>query len=159
MVPNMLPSVGIKAPNFTLPDQHGVSHTLSSYEGQWVLLYFYPKDATPGCTTEAQVIRDAWTEFSDLNIAVLGVSADSISSHKKFADKQELPFPLLSDEAREVVAAYGVWGKKKMMGREYDGITRTSFLIDPQGTVTKVYEGVKPALHAAEVLEDVRAHA
>ncbi len=155
----MLPSAGTKAPDFSLPDQCGVSHTLSSYGGQWVLIYFYPKDATPGCTIEAQVIRDAWIEFRDLKITVLGVSADSVSSHKKFADKQELPFPLLSDEAREVVTVYGVWGKKKMMGREYDGITRTSFLIDPQGMVAKVYEGVKPALHAAEVLEDVRTHA
>ena len=155
----MLPSFGTKALDFTLPDQHGVNHTLSSYEGQWVLLYFYPKDATPGCTTEAQVIRDAWSEFRDLKIVVLGISSDSVSSHKKFADKQDLPFPLLSDEVREVVTVYGVWGKKKMMGREYDGITRTSFLIDPQGVVAKVYEGVKPALHAAEVLEDVRAHA
>jgi len=155
----MLPSVGTKTLDFTLPDQHGVNHTLSSYVGQWVLLYFYPKDATPGCTTEAQVIRDAWSEFQDLKIVVLGVSADSISSHKKFADKQELPFPLLADEDKNVVSDYGVWGKKKMMGREYDGITRTSFLIDPQGMVAKVYEGVKPALHAAEVLQDVRAHA
>ena len=155
----MYPAVGTKAPDISLLDQSGSVQTLASYRGQWVLLYFYPKDATPGCTIEAQVIRDAWSQFQDLKIAVLGISADSVSSHQKFADKQKLPFPLLADEQKEVVTAYGVWGKKKMMGREYEGISRTSFLIDPQGVVEKVYEGVKPALHAAEVLEDVRAHA
>lgn len=153
----MMPSVGSVAPDFTLPDQDGVMHTLSRYRGRPVLLYFYPKDDTPGCTKEACALRDADPDFSKLDAVVLGVSADSVKSHKKFAEKYELQFPLLADEHKEVVNAYGVWGPKKFMGREYEGILRTSFLIAPAGTIVKVYEKVKPEMHAAEVLEDLKA--
>lgn len=144
-----------KAPGFTLPDQDGNARSLSDYAGKWVLLYFYPKDDTPGCTKEACMIRDAFPDFGKLDAVVLGVSVDSVASHKKFAEKYGLPFTLLADEKKEVVTKYGVWGRKKMMGREYDGTFRTSFLINPEGAVEKVYEGVKPELHAAEVVKDL----
>jgi thioredoxin-dependent peroxiredoxin len=148
--PNML------APDFTLPDQDGVEHALSEYRGQWVLLYFYPKDDTPGCTKEACSIRDAFPNFTKLNIKVLGVSADSPESHKKFAEKYQLPFTLLSDAHKKVVAHYGVWGEKHFMGREHEGIIRSSFLIDPTGTIEKIYTDVKPENHAEEVLRDLK---
>lgn len=150
-----LPKVGTKAPDFTLPDQDGKKHTLSSYQGQRVLLYFYPKDDTPGCTKEACAIRDTFPEFDSSKAAVLGVSPDSVKSHKKFAEKYKLPFTLLADEGHKVADTYGVWGRKKFMGREYDGILRTSFLIGADGKIAKVYENVKPELHAAEVLADL----
>ncbi len=152
----MIPKTGTLAPDFTLPDPSSRSHTLSSYQGKWVLLYFYPKDDTPGCTKEACAIRDADPDLSSLGAVVLGVSADSVSSHKKFAEKYHLMFPLLADENKEVVNAYGVWGPKKFMGREYEGIMRTSFLINPEGVIAKVYEGVKPETHATEVLADLK---
>ena len=148
--PNML------APDFTLPDQDGVDHSLSHYLGQWVLLYFYPKDDTPGCTKEACSIRDAFPNFERLNIKVLGVSVDSVESHKKFAEKYHLPFTLLSDAHRKVVTLYGVWGEKKFMGREHEGTIRSSFLIDPTGTIEKIYIDVKPEKHAEEVLRDLK---
>jgi peroxiredoxin Q/BCP len=148
---------GDKAPKFTLPDQDGKEHKLEDYRGQWVLLYFYPKDDTPGCTTEACAIRDSLPDFKSIDAVVLGVSTDSVASHRKFADKYGLPFTLLADEDKKVVNMYGVWGKKKFMGREYDGTMRTSFLIDPEGTIATVYEGVKPAEHAAEVLADLKS--
>ncbi len=154
----MIPSVGTTAPDFTLPDQDGIPHTLSDSRGSWVLVYFYPKDDTPGCTKEACMVRDIWPDFSAVNAVVFGISADSVKSHKKFAEKYGLPFTLLSDEQKEVVKAYGVWGLKKMMGHEYEGISRTSFLINPEGVIEKVYEKVKPEVHAQEVLADVRAH-
>lgn len=152
-----MPAEGAVAPDFTLPDQEGNLHTLSSYQGKWVLLYFYPKDDTPGCTKEACALRDADPDFSKLDAVVLGVSADSVKSHKKFAEKYGLAFPLLADEDKAVVNMYGVWGPKKFMGREYEGILRTSFLIDPVGRIKKVYEKVKAAQHAAEVLADLKA--
>ena len=153
----MMPVVGAEAPKFTLFDQDGKQHALENYRGRYVLLYFYPKDDTPGCTKEACALRDADPDFSTLDAIVLGVSADSVKSHKKFAEKYALTFPLLADENREVVNAYGVWGLKKFMGREYEGIMRTSFLIDPKGKVAKVYEKVKPEQHAQEVLTDLKA--
>lgn len=131
-------------------------HTLSGYQGKWVLVYFYPKDDTPGCTKEACAIRDADPDLSSIGAVVLGISADSVQSHKKFAEKYGLTFPLLADEERTAIDAYGVWGPKNFMGREYEGILRTSFLIGPDGTVRKVYENVKPEVHAAEVLQDLR---
>ena len=146
--------VGDVAPDFTLPDQGGTARTLSDYRGSWVLLYFYPRDNTPGCTTEACAIRDTYSAFNKSKIIVLGVSTDSIASHGKFARKYALPFTLLADEKKQVVKRYGVWGKKKFMGREYDGTFRRSFLINPQGKVAKIYEQVKPPEHAAEVLQD-----
>ncbi len=148
--------VGAKAPQFNLPDQDGKMHSLRDYAGQWVLLYFYPKDDTPGCTTEACSLRDNLPKFKKIKAVIFGVSADSVKSHRKFADKFGLPFTLLADEDREVIQAYDVWQKKKFMGREYMGIMRESFLIDPAGKIAKVYESVKPELHADEVLADLK---
>ncbi len=147
--------IGDKAPAFSLPDQAGNMHALKDYKGKWVLLYFYPKDDTPGCTTEACTIRDTYSSFEDSDTVVLGVSKDSVESHTKFAKKYKLPFPVLSDESKEVMNAYGVWGKKKFLGREYMGVKRMSFLIDPKGIIAKIYETVKPPKHAGEVLSDV----
>ena len=151
--------VGMKAPEFNLPDQEGKMHSLKDLKGKFVLLYFYPKDDTPGCTKEACTIRDNYSAFKKMDLVVLGVSADSPKSHAKFADKYKLPFPLLADEKKEVIEAYGVWAKKKFMGREYMGILRNSFLIGPDGKIAKIYEGVKPAEHAEEVLTDTKAMA
>ncbi len=148
---------GDKAPDFTLPDQEGTERSLSDYKGDWVLLYFYPKDDTPGCTAEACGIRDGYEEYGDEEITVLGVSTDSVKSHAKFATKYALPFTLLADAEKKVVAKYGVWGEKKFMGRDYMGTNRMSFLIDPKGKIAKVYDKVRPADHAAEVIADVRA--
>ena len=148
---------GQLAPDFTLPDQDGKQHSLSDYGGKWVLVYFYPKDDTPGCTKEACAIRDDIPRFNKLKAKVLGISVDSVKSHKKFAEKYALPFTLLSDEKKEVVKKYGVWQKKKFMGKEYMGTIRTSFLIDSAGKVAKIYESVKPETHAEEVLEDLKA--
>lgn len=148
-------SVGSLTPDFTLPDQNGKEHTLSDYRSRWVLLYFYPKDDTPGCTKEACGIRDSFSDFKKAGIVVLGVSADSVLRHKKFEEKYGLPFTLLSDESKNVIRKYGVWALKKFMGREYFGILRTSFLIDPEGRIVKVYSHVKPELHAREVLGDL----
>jgi peroxiredoxin Q/BCP len=142
------------ASDFTLPDQTGQTHSLSDYKDKWVLLYFYPKDDTPGCTTEACQIRDNWSKFKKNGIVVLGVSIDSVKKHQKFAKKFDLPFTLLADEDKKVVELYGVWGEKKFMGRTYMGIRRTSFLIDPEGKIAKVYEQVKADGHAEEVLRN-----
>lgn len=150
------PTEGMQAPDFTLPDQDAVPHTLSAYRGKWVLLYFYPKDDTPGCTIEACTIRDQFKDFQTIDAVVLGVSTDTVASHKKFAEKFELPFTLLADEHKEVVGIYGVFGEKKFMGRTYMGTERTSFLIDPSGVIAKVYARVKPEVHAAEVLTDLK---
>ena len=148
--------VKIKAPDFSLPDQDGKVHKLSDYKGQWVLLYFYPKDDTSGCTLEACTITEEFANFQKLKAKVLGVSIDSVASHKKFAEKYNLPFTLLADVDKKVVEKYKVWAQKSMYGRKYMGTLRTSFLIDPQGKIAKVYEKVKPAEHAGEVLEDLR---
>ncbi|MDR3547653.1 MAG: thioredoxin-dependent thiol peroxidase [Candidatus Pacebacteria bacterium] len=152
----MIPTTGTIAPDFTLADQDGATYTLSQYRGGYVLLYFYPKDDTPGCTKEACVLRDAMPDFHTLNAKVFGISTDSVASHKKFAEKYGLPFTLLSDEEKEVVNLYGVWGMKKFMGKEYEGTSRTSFLIGPNGVIAKVYENVKPEEHADEVLADLK---
>jgi peroxiredoxin Q/BCP len=148
--------IGQLAPDFNLPDQDGTMHALKSYHGQYVLVYFYPKDDTPGCTTEACSIRDNFPTFKELPIKVFGISADSVKSHKKFADKYQLPFALLADQDKQAVKAYGVWGEKKFMGRIFDGIKRSSFLIDREGKLVKIYENVKPKEHVAEVLEDLK---
>ncbi|XKT74125.1 MAG: thioredoxin-dependent thiol peroxidase [Patescibacteria group bacterium UBA2163] len=150
-------AINTPAPEFTLSDQNGNVHTLSQYKGQWVLLYFYPKDDTPGCTKEACAIRDTFPEFSAINAQVFGVSKDSVASHKKFAEKYSLPFPLLSDEDGTVVGQYGVWQEKQFMGKKYMGIMRSSFLIDPDGIIKKVYEKVRPEQHAEEVIEDLKS--
>lgn len=150
------PKVGSAAPGFTLSDQDGAEHKLSDYKGKWVLLYFYPKDNTPGCTIEACAIRDQFKDFAKIGAEVIGVSTDSVASHKKFADAYELQFTLLADEKKEMVGEYGVFGEKKFMGRTYMGTKRMSFLIDPKGKVAKVYEKVKPLTHAAEVIADLK---
>ena len=148
---------GDPAPDFALPDQAGKGHRLSDYRGRWVLLYFYPKDDTPGCTTEACGLRDHFAKFGKRKVQIFGISADSVASHAKFAGKFKLPFPLLADEQKSVVRGYGVWGKKRFMGREYEGIHRLSFLIDPKGKIARVYPKVKPEGHAEEVLRDLEA--
>ena len=145
----------MKAPEFSLPDQDGITHTLAQYRGKWVIVYFYPKDATPGCTKEACTFRDGREFLQNAGAVVLGVSKDSVASHKKFALKHNLDFTLLSDESTETIKAYGSWGKKKFMGREYDGIKRNTYLIDPSGDIIKVYENVNPISHAGEVFKDI----
>jgi peroxiredoxin Q/BCP len=144
-----------KAPNFSLMDETGKNISLSDYKGKVVVLYFYPKDDTPGCTTEACSFRDNYSKYKELGAVILGVSPDSQKSHEKFAAKHQLPFTLLVDEDHKVCEQYGVWGRKKFMGREYDGVFRTTYLIDKDGSVAKVFEGVKPANHAQEVLNAI----
>ena len=148
-------SIGEKAPLFSLPDQNGAIHNLADMAGKRVLLYFYPKDDTGGCTKQACGIEAALPDFTKLGITVFGISVDSVKSHTKFAAKYGLSFTLLSDENKEVVEKYGVWGKKKFMGREYMGTMRISFLIGADGIIEKIYENVKPEAHAADVLADL----
>jgi len=146
-----------QAPNFTLPDQTGTMRSLSDYAGRWVVLYFYPKDGTPGCTTEAcnfRDERDAIAKFG--NAEVIGISKDSVKSHAKFAEKQSLNFTLLSDEDHKVIEAYGSWGPKKFMGRELLGVHRDTYIINPEGNIVKVYKGVNPKKHAAEIIADLK---
>ncbi|OGC45373.1 hypothetical protein A2V49_00760 [candidate division WWE3 bacterium RBG_19FT_COMBO_34_6] len=145
-----------KALDFSLPDQDGKIHKLSDYIGSWVLLYFYPKDDTPGCTVEACSFRDNFPDFKKLNITILGVSKDSVVSHQKFMQKYKLPFTLLSDNDAAVNKLYDVWKPKKFMGKEFLGTLRTSFLIDPEGEIVKIYEKVKPKIHATQVLDDLK---
>ena len=147
---------GQVAPTFTLPDQEGKEHSLKDYQGQWVVLYFYPKDDTPGCTKEACAFRDNLPKFKKIKAQVFGVSVDSVKKHQKFVEKFSLPFTLLSDENKEVVETYQVWAKKKFMGREYMGTLRMTFLIDPKGKIAKIYEEVKPEAHAEEILADLK---
>lgn len=144
------------APDFTLRDQDEKIHSLHEYRGKWVLIYFYPKDDTPGCTKEACSIRDNFSSLQKENLTILGVSTDSSKSHKKFASKYHLPFPLLADEQKQVVSLYDVWKKKKFMGREYMGTMRTSFLLDPYGIIKKVYTDVKPQAHVQEIIHDMQ---
>lgn len=137
---------GIEAPEFSLQDQDGKLRSLAEFRGNWVLLYFYPKDETPGCTEEACAIRDAWTDFQDAGITVLGVSHDTVESHKSFVDNHRLPFLLLADPKKEVI---------KLYKSEAGFLTRrTSYLIDPQGKIVKTYPSVEPAEHAQEILRD-----
>jgi thioredoxin-dependent peroxiredoxin len=142
--------------DFKLPDQNGNIQTLSQYKGKWIVLYFYPKDDTPGCTKEACNFRDSIQELKNLGVVIFGVSKDSVSSHKKFADKYHLNFPILSDENKEVIKSYNAWGKKKFLGKEFEGILRISYLIDPDGKIIKVYQNVNPSVHAGEILQDLQ---
>ncbi|MBW6393695.1 MAG: thioredoxin-dependent thiol peroxidase [Thermus sp.] len=148
---------GTAAPDFALPDQEGRIHRLSDYRGKWVVLYFYPKDDTPGCTKEACGFRDRMGDLQELGAVVLGVSADDVQSHKRFAEKYGLNFPLLADPEREIILAYGAWGKKNLYGKEYEGVLRQTFLIDPEGRIAKVWRKVSPEGHAEEVAEALRA--
>ena len=140
------------APDFTLPDERGAPRRLSDFRGSPVVLYFYPKDDTPGCTTEACSFRDDYTAYQKAGVVILGVSPDSPESHARFKAKHGLPFTLLADTDHKVCELYGVWGRKKSMGREVDGVFRTTFLISPQGTILEVFENVQPANHSAEIL-------
>ena len=144
-----------KAPNFELADQDGKLHSLKDFQGQWVVLYFYPKDDTPGCTTEACSFRDEYDYLKEQGVQVLGVSKDSVKSHKKFAEKYNLHFPLLSDPDHKTISAYGSWGLKKFMGREYEGIMRDTYLINPKGEIAKEYKGVTPKQHAVQIAKDL----
>ena len=148
-----MPKAGDAAPRFTLPSDRGDDVSLESLRGRPVVLYFYPKDDTSGCTTQACEFRDSWAEVQARGAVVLGVSPDSIASHEKFRDKFSLPFPLLADQDHAVAEAYGAWGEKSMYGRKYQGILRTTFIIDPAGRIAHVFEKVKPKGHAAEVLD------
>ncbi len=151
----MVLSAGMEAPGFMLKDNEGREHRLSDYQGRTVVIYFYPKDDTPGCTKEACSFRDAYQDFKAAGVDVIGISPDSEKSHSKFIDKHELPFTLLSDPDHAVCEAFGVWGMKKTMGREYEGVYRTTFIIDPGGKIKHVFENVKPSDHSQEVLEEV----
>jgi len=143
---------GIPAPHFELLDDANILRKLSDFRGNNVVLYFYPADDTPGCTKEACNFRDDYSAYETSGVVVLGVSPDSVSSHVKFKQKFQLPFPLLADEGHKVCDVYQVWGPKKFMGREYEGVLRTTFLIDREGTILKVFENVRPAQHSGEVL-------
>lgn len=147
---------GQQAPPFTLEDQHGTTHRLADYAGQSVVLYFYPKDDTPGCTTEACDFRDSLSAFKRAGARVLGVSPDSSASHARFAKKHRLPFTLLSDPNRDLATAYGVWVQKRLYGREYMGIERSTFVVGADGLVRRVWRGVKVPGHATAVLAAVR---
>lgn len=149
--------VGEYAPEFTLPDANGKQVDLKSFRGQWVVLYFYPRDNTPGCTKEACGFRDLYTSYQDKQTVILGVSGDDAKSHLKFIDKQSLPFNLLSDLDLSVAKAYLAYGPKKFMGKEYEGFYRHTFLIDPEGKIAKIYRKVKSAEHATALLSDLNA--
>ena len=144
--------VGDKAPEFKAPTQRGAQVSLADFKGKHVVLYFYPRDDTPGCTKEACGFRDAFNAFKEKGVTVLGVSTDSAKSHAKFATKHRLPFELLADEDKKIVEAYGVWGEKRFMGRKYQGTHRVTFLIGPDGKIKRIWPAVKPGEHAAEVL-------
>jgi peroxiredoxin Q/BCP len=143
---------GDAAPDFTAPTNDGGTVTLSKLKGKSVVLYFYPRDDTPGCTKEACAFRDAWKQFEKKGAVVLGVSTDNAKSHDKFVEKFKLPFTLVADEDQKIVTAYGVWGEKVFMGRKYQGTHRVTFLIGPDGRIKAVWPKVKPDEHAAEVL-------
>jgi peroxiredoxin Q/BCP len=144
---------GDKAPNFSGTDQDGNVHTLADYKGKKLVVFFYPKADTPGCTAEACDLRDNFERFKANNYALLGVSADSAKAQSKFKNKYEFPFPLLADEDKVVIQAFGVWGPKKFMGKEYDGIHRTTFVINEEGVIDEVIAAVKTKEHAAQILK------
>jgi thioredoxin-dependent peroxiredoxin len=146
------PAVGDRAPEVALPDESGTIHRLSEQRDRWTLVYFYPEDDTPGCTTEACQFRDLHEGIRDEGAQVWGISPDGAASHRRFRDKFALPFTLLSDEDHAVATAYGAWGLKKSYGREYEGIIRSSFLVDPAGRIARVWPRVKADGHAADVL-------
>ncbi len=147
--------LGQEAPEISLPDQNGEIRNLKDYLNKWVLIYFYPKDDTPGCKKEACSLRDNFQGFRKLDATIIGISKDSVKSHKKFEIKYSLPFILLADTEIKAIKDYDVWEEKKFMGIKYMGVNRTSFLIDPKGNVAKIYENVKPEDHADEVVKDL----
>jgi len=145
-----------QAPNFKLLDQEGKEHQLLDYLGRWVVLYFYPKDLTPGCTLEATGFSKLANQFAKLNAVILGVSADPIESHQKFCQKKKLKITLLSDPDKKVIQKYNAWGKKKFMGKEFEGVLRVTYLINPEGKIVKFYDKVNPLTHPKQVLEDLK---
>ncbi len=148
--------VGTKAPDFTLPDKEGKMVSLSDFAGKRVVLYFYPKDSTPGCTRQACAFAGAYEEFKTLDAVVIGVSKDSVASHQKFAEKHDLPFVLLSDPELTAIQAYGVWQEKKLYGKVSMGVVRSTYVIDKNGVIEKVMPKVKPDTNAAEILDYLR---
>jgi peroxiredoxin Q/BCP len=145
--------VGDNAPIFEGVDQENKHISLNDFSGKKVAIYFYPKDSTPGCTAQACSLRDQYSELLSRGVQVIGVSADSVASHQKFAEKQTLPFPLIADTERKVIEQYGVWGPKKFMGKNYDGIHRMTFLIDENGKIEQIWEKVNTKEHAKEILD------
>jgi peroxiredoxin Q/BCP len=152
---NMTLKENMIAPDFALPDQDGNIRKLSDFRGKPVILYFYPKDFTSGCTTEACNFRDDYSQYEDAGVVIIGVSPDPQSSHQKFTEKHNLPFILLSDVDHEVLLLYGAWGMKKSYGKEKEGVLRTTFVIDEIGFIKKVFKRVKPAQHSSEVLAEL----
>ncbi|WP_121640389.1 thioredoxin-dependent thiol peroxidase [Virgibacillus sp. Bac330] len=152
----MTVQVGEKVADFSLPNQAGELVRLSDYKGKYIVLYFYPKDMTPGCTTEACDFRDAHESFEDLDAVIIGVSPDPVASHQKFIDKHDLPFMLLADEEKQVAEQFGVWKLKKNFGREYYGIERSTFIIDKEGVLQKEFRKVKVKGHVEEALSFIR---
>ncbi len=148
--------IGETAPDFCLPDYNGEKHCLKDYRGKWVVLYFYPKDNTSGCTTEAKEFTAMKEEFENLNAVIIGISKDSPKSHAKFIEKHELGILLLSDENHEIHEKYGAWGKKKNYGREYYGTIRSTFIIDPNGKIIKEWKNVRVKGHVEKVLEELK---
>ena len=145
--------VGDKAPHFSGVDQNGTMHSLADYKGKKLVVFFYPKASTPGCTAEACDLRDNYAAFQSNNYALIGVSADSEKAQLKFVEKYDLPFPLIADEEKSVIQAFGVWGPKKFMGKEYDGIHRTTFVINEEGCINEIITDVKTKAHAAQILK------
>ena len=146
---------GTKAPDFSLPDQDGVMHSLNRYRGKKVILYFYPRDNTPGCTKQACGFRDLYPQFTEKSAVVLGVSKDSVASHKKFQEKYQLSFPILSDTELQVIQAYDVWKEKKLYGKVSMGVVRTTYLIDENGIISKAFGKVKAAQNPEQMLEEL----
>lgn len=146
-------NIGDKAPTFVLSDQDGKEISLDSFKGKWVILYFYPKDSTPGCTTEAKDFSNVSDDFNKLNAVILGTSPDTVQRHRNFVDKQGITISLLSDTEHKTIDSYGAWQSKKMYGREYMGVVRSTFLIDPAGNITDIWRKVKVKGHVDEVKE------
>ena len=145
--------IGDQVPHFSVVDDRGETQSLSDYAGKKLVVFFYPKANTPGCTAEACDLRDHYTELKKAGYALLGVSADSVNKQRKFSEKFDFPFPLLADEEKEVINAFGVWGPKKFMGKEYDGIHRKTFIVDEEGKIARVIDKVNTKEHAAQILE------
>ncbi len=145
----------MKAKEFSLPDQTGTIRKLVDYKGKWIVLYFYPRDDTPGCTKEACNFRDSMEVYNNRDVVVIGVSKDTVESHKKFSDKYKLNFPILSDPEKKVIREYGAWGKKSFMGKTFEGTLRNTYLIDPLGNIAKAYEKVNPLVHSTQILKDL----
>ncbi len=146
----------MQAPDFTLADQHGTMRSLKEFAGKWLVIYFYPKDDTPGCTTEACNFRDGREILQQMGVVVIGISKDTVKAHAKFAEKYKLDFTLLADPEHTIIEAFGSWVPKKFMGRNYVGINRDTYLINPAGEIVKKYEGVDPKTHIGDIIKDLK---